>query len=481
MARTLFFRITIRILVMLWVVTAYEAINRQPARQPSVLQPRCPVRTGHADVAAGLDRVLAVVPCGHVGLKEALDMLHRATWSNILVQWAGLSEDGIGPDTPVNVVLHNVTLRSALDAILLDANPSLQFGTEPGGLIVVTTRTLGVPRSLEVYDIRRIAPAPPPGWHGSQAISPTAAWNAGTPPVPDNQVEFASTINGFLEDDFTDGGPQDIHGLWAWGGRLVVWETSENQRRVRLMMSKLSGAAQDPNAPEPADRDLEAALDRTLREIHLQAMTLEQAIDRLRQSARINVVVNWRALHQAGIEPGTPVDLHLWNASTRQAITELITRAQQFDPDLSLKVEGNVLTITSCRFDPRSGVIRVHQVSDIIDAWITRQRAEHGPPALVNGETAEDARRHETFNAERDIAIAVADSSGPSIWKDPYSQIQCWSGRLLVNQSPAVQRRIAEFLAKLRASPAPDKSAVADPTPENQKSAPAPNAPCAGR
>ncbi|MDB5172696.1 MAG: hypothetical protein JWN51_1469 [Phycisphaerales bacterium] len=445
----MYVRILIRAIVMLWVIIAYEAIHRPAARGPSILQPRRRAVVQPPDAAAGLDRLLPVVSFEHIGLKDALDRLQRLSRSNILVQWPGLRQEGIAPVTPVDIHLHDVTLRTALNAVLVDAGPSLRFETEDGGLIVVTTRTLGAPRCLDAYDLRHIAAAPPPKPLAPQqnVIStmdvPDFGW-----PVPAVQVELGAAVNSFLEDDVSGHHERNIHGLWAWGGRLIVLESAENRNRARAIMSGFQAPAQ---APQSTERDIEAALNRNLREISFDGVTLERAIGMLQKASNINVIVNWSALSQAGIKRETPVAMRLRNASMRQALIELMGQAKEFDPDLSLKVEGNLLTITSCRFDRRCGVIRVYQVKDIMDAWTARQNIDSPWAPQIK----EDA-------AQRRLIDGIT-SSNPDLSEGPYSEIRTWSHWLIVNGSPAAHSRVAAYLAGLRQTPATGKAAANRP------------------
>ncbi|MDB5331060.1 MAG: hypothetical protein JWP03_2211 [Phycisphaerales bacterium] len=236
-------RIISAILVVLWAAIAGEAIHQRYVRAPQAswspkLKP--PILP---ETKAGLDRVLPAISLRRMGLKQALTTLQRISGANIMVQWDNVARERITPDTPVDVELFNVTADVALRSILRNADPELDYGVEPDGLIVVTTQFYGAPSSLVVYDLRALTPEPAPPSANQMTGGGIGAGSAGTSsafgPVPPGHEGLADTIK-YL-----------VHGrqIAAWGGRLIVFEPPRTQRRVRDILDKLSKVQDARRAP----------------------------------------------------------------------------------------------------------------------------------------------------------------------------------------------------------------------------------------
>lgn len=253
-----------------------------------------------------------------------------------------------------------------------------------------------------------------------------------------------------------------------------------------LFLCATTFAAAGPTTSPAADDG--AAFERHMPEVRFDGVPLEKAIDTLHEMSKANVVVNWKALRSVGVEPTEPIRVHLWDVPLRQALSVLLAQAGGLSAEITLDVEGNVLTITSTRFDPESGgEVQIYDVGDILNAARARRKAVDDVQASgVQGQQANNLignTNRENDDDETALVNVVTSMVDPTAWTDrPFrGTIRCWSGRLFVNQTPAVQRHLVEFLAKLRATPAATRPAATDLTPENQKSAPAPNAPYGGR
>src|SRR5690242_12062700 len=72
-------------------------------------------------VRTQLNHTIPEVPFNGVGFTEAIDFLRDVSGANITVNWKALEEAGISKDTPVNVRLHNVSLRKAMETVLSEA------------------------------------------------------------------------------------------------------------------------------------------------------------------------------------------------------------------------------------------------------------------------------------------------------------------------------------------------------------------------
>jgi uncharacterized membrane protein YgcG len=90
-----------------------------------------------------------------VGLGDAIDFIRDVSGANIVVNWKALAEAGVTPDTPVNLRLHNVSVRKVLAALLQQAGGGDQLTfVASEGVIEITTQQIADARLItKVYPI----------------------------------------------------------------------------------------------------------------------------------------------------------------------------------------------------------------------------------------------------------------------------------------------------------------------------------------
>lgn len=75
-----------------------------------------------------------------VGFSDSIEFIRDITGLNIYVDWKRLEEAGITKDAPVNLRLHNVSVRKTLNMILSEVGgDKLAYDIE-GGVITITTK-----------------------------------------------------------------------------------------------------------------------------------------------------------------------------------------------------------------------------------------------------------------------------------------------------------------------------------------------------
>jgi hypothetical protein len=208
----------------------------------------------------------------------------------------------------------------------------------------------------------------------------------------------------------------------------------------------------------PAAPNIEDLLDRRFSEVSFDGTPLDKALDILREPLKANIVVNWATVHTAGVEPSTPVKLHLWHVTLRQALTVLLTVVGDGREELGYRVGDNVITITIPRFDPPPGEsMKVYDVRDLLDAAIARRKA--APLGPNSNQTSPAPEPDES----EELCKLIVETVDPYLWDRGAGPgiVRAWSGRLVVINSPVVQNHVAEFLAKLRRTPPTDKSGEA--------------------
>jgi hypothetical protein len=196
----------------------------------------------------------------------------------------------------------------------------------------------------------------------------------------------------------------------------------------------------------PAAPGIEESLDRRLAEVRFDNLPLDKALDTFGEQLKANIVVNWAAMHKAGVEPTTPINLHLTNVTFRQALAVVIALIGDGGPEISYQTDENVLTITHLRFDPPPrNPVKIYDVHDLLDAAVARRQA--APPAPNSNPQSQDVEAEEAEELCK-LIVGTVDSD---LWTNFNGQgARIWLGRLVVSNSPAVQEHVAEFLAKLR-------------------------------
>jgi hypothetical protein len=261
----MYVRIMTSLFALLCAIIGYEMARPAPARGPSVLRPRMPSPSPPPELALRFDRVLRSYSCHNASLESAIDILRKQTGLNIVMR--GATKDGRSGHTlaTVSISLHDVTLRAVLNQIIRYVDPTLVYGVEPGGVIVVSPRLAREPRSLRVYNIRDIAPVPfedpmvtTAGGIGN--FSWQALWGGRVQPdvilsyADGRQIlnhdpwplsfeesasepnALAATLETFLSPPYEEAHFQRVT---AWGGRLLVWDNPDNQERVVSILKQL--------------------------------------------------------------------------------------------------------------------------------------------------------------------------------------------------------------------------------------------------
>ena len=90
---------------------------------------------------------------------DVVDFLRDVSGMNIFANWNELTEDGVDRDTPVTVVLKNVTLATALDLTLQSAGGHIELAySVEGGVIRITTAARARNRVvIQTYDVSGLA------------------------------------------------------------------------------------------------------------------------------------------------------------------------------------------------------------------------------------------------------------------------------------------------------------------------------------
>ena len=283
------------------------------------------------------DRRIDEVRLEGVPLREAVQVLRAKSGANIAVRWRLLKREdegeGTRTDGPVEVTLRDVTLGDALRAVARTSDPPLQYGFENGVVVISGAGDMDVPTAAGVYDVRDLLP---PGELPGLARRAPAAGLFGSTRAPQAGGLFGGGQAAFRPDKMQDLLVALMLHAWgdshyaAWGGRVVLVATPERHRRVAALLRALRTAAPATPASQPSGRpdtapaqpDGTEALDRRVRELRMEGLTPDAALEQLRIAYNANIVVRWAEL--MFVDRTAPaVHLRLSNVKLSQALDVL--------------------------------------------------------------------------------------------------------------------------------------------------------------
>jgi hypothetical protein len=102
-----------------------------------------------------------------------------------------------------------------------------------------------------------------------------------------------------------------------------------------------------------------------LPELNFQGVTLNDAIEFLRDVTGANITVNWKALETSGVNRDTPINLRLAGISLRKALDLVLNEAAGGD-SITYFIDEGVIEITTRDIADHQMVTRVYDVQDLI-------------------------------------------------------------------------------------------------------------------
>jgi len=109
----------------------------------------------------------------------------------------------------------------------------------------------------------------------------------------------------------------------------------------------------------------ESALGRRLPDVKFNQVTLEDAVDFLRDVSGANIHVNWRALEGLGVTRQTPVSMQLSDVPMRRVLRSLLDECGGPN-QLTYYVDEGVIEITSREMADSQLITKVYPVEDLV-------------------------------------------------------------------------------------------------------------------
>ena len=233
----------------------------------------------------------------------------------------------------------------------------------------------------------------------------------------------------------------------------------------------------------PADRAVQAQLDRKLPEVKFDAVSLSDVIDFLRDVSGLNVFVNWKSLEAAGVERNTPVTAQLHDVKFSKALNIILAQSVGGgQTKLGYTLDEGVITISTADELAKNVVVRVYDIRDLIlsvpdfnDApQFSLDAAQNssgggggggvgqggGGTAQVtntlfsgNGTTTTTTAGPTREELVDSITKLIEETVGSDTWKDNGGSVGALrelQGQLIVTQTPENHRELVALLEKLR-------------------------------
>jgi hypothetical protein len=136
--------------------------------------------------------------------------------------------------------------------------------------------------------------------------------------------------------------------------------------------------------------DSRRALFQTIPELNVDGVTLERALNYLRDTSGANIVIEWKILEAVGVARETPITLQVRNLPLRKMLQLVLDQASPNAP-LVYNVDSNVIEITTQEAADRQMVTKVYPVDDLVMAPNTK-----AAPTLNLGQTTSQAGQGST-------------------------------------------------------------------------------------
>jgi hypothetical protein len=441
------------LLAALAIVIALQVTKRRP-QAPAAIPVTAP--GPGVDPAHGLeafDRRVDELRLKGASLRRAVDLLRAKTGANITVRWMALNAEAadgcLDPGSRIDVSLRGVTLGAALRAIQETSEPPLRCGLKDGVIVITGCLDMDAPGTPGVHDVRDLRP---PAARPRHALQPRQRGGlfGGTPDTP--LEKFRQLVDSMIVSPPADGLMFD-----GWGDRFVLRLTPDQNRRVSALLRGFRvvalAAPPGPSSQPAADEGMH----RRLRELRLDGVTPDAAIEQLRAAYDANIVVNWPVLQFIDREASS-VYMRLRDVKLSQAL-DVLCAALSGEADEQRvgwrEDEGVILLATEDRLIG-AGLPRVFDVRDLIDqAVASRRRLGDTRPSIEDAASSEPLSPADWEGQK--LRQVIVESIEPMSWQVGGSKfasgvIHYWSGRLIVSNRPSVEKRVGEFLQKLRES-----------------------------
>ena len=221
---------------------------------------------------------------------------------------------------------------------------------------------------------------------------------------------------------------------------------------------------------EFAESEMDRAVLATLRDtrlpIELNNNAFEDVVDFIANTARIDIDVDWESLADIGVDPDSPVNLRLREASLETVLDRVVARVS--DPTLPAgwAVQDGIVTIASDEVLRRNTVLEIYDIRDLLfvvprfdeapefDLSSALQSSQGGGGSSPFTGTNQQQDDFDFEDRVQEIVNLIQTNVDPNGWVDlggDTSSISQLSGNFVITTTARNHRAIIGLLSKLRA------------------------------
>lgn len=207
---------------------------------------------------------------------------------------------------------------------------------------------------------------------GKPADAEALAWQ-GIESRPNEPAGHALARKATLADRITRTETVELQRQEGWWRTLASVETSsipfaddkttaypDAKEWEELTIRRQKYQAIDLAPVSPAEEEIRSALSKSIT-LDFDDTPLQDVVEFVRDFSGVNVVLDARALTDAGIEPDAPISLHLRNVSLKSALNLLLGPLE-----LTYLIKNEVLMVTSQRAAADDMITKIYPVADLI-------------------------------------------------------------------------------------------------------------------
>ena len=201
------------------------------------------------------------------------------------------------------------------------------------------------------------------------------------------------------------------------------------------------------------------ALNQSLPTVDFSSVTLNDALDFVRDVSGANLHVDWKALETAGIGKDVPVNLRLRNVQLRKALTLVLREAGGGDT-LTFYVDGGVIEITTREVADKQLFTKVYPVEDLLvevpdfqgPDFNLEQNNSGGRggggsgQSILQSNTTDQDKQNTKTRAERaqELIDVITSTIDPDIWQQNggTAAIRFFNGSLIVTAPRSVHEAL---------------------------------------
>ena len=243
--------------------------------------------------------------------------------------------------------------------------------------------------------------------------------------------------------------------------------------------------AEQSSSESSADTQVRKRLAESVPSISVQQQPFSDVVNLLRRETGANIVVNWNALANAGVQKQTPISLQLSNVPFEKILSLVLQEAAgSGGTPLAYSIDQGVITISTKSQLAHQMVIRLYNISDLLvqapnfnnaptfnlssaTQNSTSQVSSQGGGGVgniggggsifqQNGTGGQGQQQGKSRSSMvREITSLIEKTVDPNSWAATgggTGSIRELNGQLVVSQTPTNQSQIAALLQKLRES-----------------------------